>query len=518
MKQRLLLLAFFSAYFSFLAFSSAQIIAPKREFRGVWVATVANIDYPREGTTEVFALQEQWKNMIERHKKIGFNVIIAQVRPASDAFYPTESAPWSKYLTGKQGTAPADSFDPLKFMIEETHKQGMEFHAWFNPYRATLDFDTVNLAPNHVFRRHRDWVVRYGPRFYLNPGIPEVRKHLVTVVNEVVGGYDIDAVHFDDYFYPYKVVNEEFPDTATFSKYGEKFNDIAAWRRSNIDSLIENVSKSVKALKPHVQFGVSPFGVWRNKEQDPLGSDTRAGATTYDDLYADVIKWLKAGWIDYVIPQLYWNIGFAPADHATLVGWWGARTYERNLYVGHAAYKVANNAESAWNDPNEIPKQIQLSRRAATVQGSAYFSSKPILENRLGLRDSLAAYYQLPALIPIPPDATLKPFSEPTLLKPKIQLAQNRVRLRWKPNAKDADNQPAYYVVYRFFGSRPGDYEDPQNIIHISEFQKKDKRFQHMDFTIEKPQTYTYVVKAVNRQHIEGQPSKPRKVTLSKKK
>lgn len=514
--QTLLIPSFF--ILSFLHSSVAQPNVPKREFRGVWVATVANIDYPRQPTTDIIALKEQWKNLLDRYKETGLNAVIFQVRPAADALYPTQLAPWSKYLIGRQATAsPQEVFDPLQFVIEETHRAGMEFHAWFNPYRATMDFDTINLAANHVFRQHRDWVVRYGPKFYLNPGIPQVRQHLTAVVSEVVSRYDIDAVHFDDYFYPYKIANEVFPDSSQFTQYGTNFTSIEDWRRSNIDSLIENVTTSIKKIKPYVQFGVSPFGVWRNKEVDALGSDTRAGATTYDDLYADVVKWLKAGWLDYVIPQLYWNIGFAPADHAKLVGWWGARNYERNLYIGHAAYKVENNPEIAWSDPNEIPKQIMLGRRNAIVQGSAYFSSKPVLENRLGLRDSLQVYYKAMSMLPIPPDATLKPFATPTLLKPKLQLKENRVRLRWTPNKADRKLQPAYYVVYRFYGSRIGDFEDPQNIIHISEFHKVNKRFQHMDFTIERNANYTYVVTAVNRQHVEGRPSSGRNVRIGRK-
>lgn len=350
------------------------------EFRGVWVATVANIDYPRQPSADTIALKEQWKNLIAQYKEIGFNAVIFQVRPAADAFYPSQFVPWSKYLIGRQVPARSESFDPLQFIIAETHRAGMEFHAWFNPYRATMDLDTASLAPNHVFNQHRDWVVRYGTRYYLNPGVPAVRQHFTQIVAEVVSKYDVDAVHFDDYFYPYKIAGESFPDSLEFEQYGEDFGNVEDWRRSNTDSLIENIHRTIKILKPYVQLGVSPFGVWRNRDRDDTGSDTRAGATTYDDLYADITKWLRYGWLDYVVPQLYWSIGFKPADHATLLGWWGTRNYERNLYVGHAAYKVANNADTAWSDPNEIPKQIRLNRRNAISSGSVFLVQKRYLK------------------------------------------------------------------------------------------------------------------------------------------
>ncbi len=494
--------------------NAQPLLSPKREFRGVWVATVSNIDFPRQPTTNPIAHKEQWKYLIERFKETGFNAVIAQVRPAADAFYPSELAPWSEYLTGKQGLPPEPLYDPLEFMIEETHKAGMEFHAWFNPYRATTDLDTITLAPNHPFRTHRDWMIRYNNKFYFNPALPQVREYLIGVVAEVVAKYDIDAVHFDDYFYPYKVLNEVFPDSLDFVKYGAGYGNVEDWRRSNVDSLVSGIHSMIKLIKPYVQFGVSPFGVWRNKDKDPTGSDTRAGATAYDDLYADVVKWMRLGWIDYCIPQLYWNIGFPPADHATLLGWWGSRTYERNLYIGHAAYKVQNDREPAWSSPDEIPKQIQLNRRNAVTQGSAFFSAKSILENRLGIRDSLALYYKRPALMPLPPDVYMKRFREPVLLRPRLQKNERRVRLRWKPNSEDRQVQPTYYVVYRFYGSKTGDFEDAESIIHISPLFKKDNRFQYMDFTIEDNTNYTYVVTAVNRQHLESRTSNARTVEV----
>ena len=258
-------------------YSQNEPLPPKREFRGVWIATVNNIDYPRNSTVYSVALKEQYKKLIEKYKDMGFNAIIFQIRPSGDALYPTDLAPWSKYLTGKQGRSPAPYFDPLEFFIEETHKLGMEFHAWLNPYRATTNLDTFSLSEQHMLFQHRDWMMKYGGKYYFNPALPEVRQHLTDVVTEVVENYNVDAIHFDDYFYPYRIKNVPLQDTINFIKYGRNFDKIEDWRRNNVDELIQMVFTSVKQLKPHVKFGISPFGVWRNRENDPRGSDTRGG-------------------------------------------------------------------------------------------------------------------------------------------------------------------------------------------------------------------------------------------------
>lgn len=514
MKNRsigLLVLIFFAAALR------AQPDSPKREFRGVWVATVSNIDFPRAPTPEAIAHKEQWKKLLERYKEIGLNAVIVQVRPAADAFYPSALAPWSKYLTGKQGTPPQPDYDPLKFMIEEAHRQGFEFHAWLNPYRATTDTDTMSLSKDHAFYKHRDWMVKYGDRFYFNPALPAVRQHLRDIVLEVVTKYDVDAIHFDDYFYPYKIRGEVFPDSTDFWRYGNRFNNIDDWRRSNVDSLIETVSTTIKEIKPYVKFGVSPFGVWRNRDKDPAnGSDTRASQTCYDDLYADVLKWVRLGWLDYVAPQLYWNIGFPPADHQILLNWWSTRVQEVELYIGHAAYKVANNQEPAWHDANEIPKQIELNRRNFKSAGSIYFSSKSLLENRLGVRDTLDVYYQRPALLPSPATVLEKTNQAPVLRALKVK--DSDVRVRWKPNKVDKASPAAYYVVYRFLGTKTENFnwEDPENIIHITPFFDKKKKFEFVDTRAEEGITQQYAVVAVNRQHVESKPSTLRAIKFGK--
>lgn len=484
---------------------------PKREFRGVWVATVNNLDFPKRPTTWPTAHKEEWKNMLKKLKELGFNAVIFQVRPAGDAFYFSEFAPWSEYLTGKQGLPPSPEYDVLQFLIEETHNNGMEFHAWFNPFRATMGLDTAALHPLHVFNQHRNWVVRYGRRFYLNPGIPQVRSHVRDVVAEVVSKYDVDGVHFDDYFYPYPVANEIFPDSLEFRAYGSSYKDIGDWRRSNVDEVVELVSTSIREIRPNVYFGVSPFGVWRNKDKDPMGSETRASIGSYDDLYADVLGWLRNGWIDYVAPQIYWNIGFEPADYATLNRWWSLHTSGRQLFIGHAAYKVGNDRQEQWNEPGEIGRQITFSRRDRRVNGSIFFRALSVLDDPLGLKDSLRVYYKEPALLPERPELSQAVFSSPDLRKVKNQ--RGKARVIWKPAREDQERPPAYYVVYRFAGNGVGDMEDPRNIRHVSNINGGGKKFQFVDSAIEEGQTYTYLITAVNRAHTESAASESTAVT-----
>ncbi len=377
---------------------------PKYEFRAVWIATVVNIDWPREPGLSVGQQKKEFLDILDFYQKLNFNAVIVQVRAAGDAFYPSTYEPWSKYLTGTEGTAPDPYYDPLEWMISEAHQRGLEFHAWFNPYRATFNKDTLELAANHAFHTHHDWMISYGKRYYFNPGLPEVRQYTTDVIMEVVNQYNIDGVHFDDYFYPYKVAGEVFADSITFVNHGNDIEPIEDWRRANVDSLIKDISDSIRAVKPWVQFGISPFGVWRNASVDSLGSDTRAGQTTYDDLYADPLKWMEEKWIDNIIPQLYWNMDYPPASHRKLVKWWAEQDYEGHLYIGHGAYKVKNNKDKAWKKYREIPMQVDLARSTTEVNGSVYFSAKTLQRNHKPLvRRLKKRKYRYPALRPPAP-------------------------------------------------------------------------------------------------------------------
>jgi uncharacterized lipoprotein YddW (UPF0748 family) len=493
---------------------SQAIKPPKRELRAAWVATVLNIDYPRSPTTNPIALKEQYRNLMDQLQETGMNAVIVQVRPAGDAFYPSVYAPWSTYLSGRQGAPPEDNFDPLAFMLEETRQRGMEFHAWINPFRASMNLDTASMHLTHPVNQHPNWLVAYGGKMYFDPGIPEVRRHLVDVVGELVDNYDLDGIHIDDYFYPYPVKDTPFPDSATFKFYGQPFKDVNDWRRNNTDELVQALHQRIKSVRPTIQFGVSPFGVWRNKSDEaPQGSDTRAGVTSYDDLYADVVKWIDRGWLDYIMPQIYWNIGYEPADHQTLVQWWSKNSRELPLYIGHGAYKVGNNAVVAWNDPAEIPKQIDLNRRNFRTVGSAYFSAKSLQANPMRLKDSLRYYYRHAALWLERPELELPKLAPVEQLRPKWR--NDAVRLRWRPGkGRDGLTQAAhYYVVYRFPGQQIADFEDPANILAVTPLATEvDRKIVFYDNATEVGQTYTYAVRAVNRANVESNPSNSRSV------
>lgn len=372
--------------------------SPNYEFRAVWVATVENIDWPSKRTLSVAEQQAEFIRLVEMHHRNGMNALIVQIRPAADAFYSSSLEPWSEYLTGKQGLPPVPYYDPLEFMIRETHKRGMEFHAWLNPYRAVFNIIRSSVAPNHISKQHPEWFVNYGDKKYFNPGIPAVRTHVAEVVKDIVKRYSIDAIHMDDYFYPYKIPGREFPDQSAFLLYGKGMTK-DEWRRSNCDSIIVLLHRTIRNTNPKVKFGISPFGVWRNKHQDPMGSETRSGPTNYDELYADVLLWLQKGWIDYIAPQLYWERGHALAAYDILLRWWNEHGYGKHLYIGHGIYRAGSN--TAWKNRNEIPEQITSLRNHENVQGSIYYNSSSFNKNPNGWNDSLQQnYYRYPALVP----------------------------------------------------------------------------------------------------------------------
>lgn len=359
--------------------------------RGVWISTVFNLDWPSAGSYGNQEKQKQeYVQMLDELQNMGLNAVFVQVRPAADAIYPSTLVPWSKFLTGTQGKDPG--YDPLAFMVEETHRRGMQFHAWFNPFRAATDAKTETLAANNVVKQHPQWIVNSGNKPYINPGIPEARQHIIATIMEVVNRYDIDGVHLDDYFYP---SNGNFPDDATFKAYNSKgFTDKAAWRRDNINQFVQQLDQSIKSVKPQVQFGISPFGVWRNKAMDQTGSDTKAGVTAYDHMHADVRTWIQQGWIDYVTPQIYWSMSFAPAQYDKLVTWWAneVRGTDVTLYIGHAPYKLGTN-EAGWQNAQEIINQLNYNTMHPEVKGSIFFSAKDLRKNPLGLIQELRNYY-----------------------------------------------------------------------------------------------------------------------------
>ncbi len=385
--------------FSFFCFFSFELAAQnKPELRAVWVATVSNIDWPSSGNYNPDSQRIEFIRLLDMHKANGMNAVVAQVRPATDAFYPSQYEPWSQWLTGKQGQPPSPYYDPLKFMIEETHKRGMEFHAWMNPYRAMFNVNSSSISATHITRLHPDWFLQYGETKYFDPGNKEVLNYVANVVKDVVSRYAVDAVHFDDYFYPYRIAGKEFPDDENYRRYGNGMNK-EDWRRSNVDSIIVKLKTIIKQANAKCQFGISPFGVWRNADKDPEGSNTHAGQTNYDDLYADILLWLKKDWIDYVAPQLYWEFGHKAAPFEVLVDWWSKHTYGKNCYIGLGIYRAGSN--EAWKDKTQLPRQIELIRNTPNINGMIFFSSKSFNNNPNGWNDSLRTnYFSVPVPTP----------------------------------------------------------------------------------------------------------------------
>lgn len=368
------------------------------EFRAVWIASVDNIDWPSKKGIAVDSQKAEFIRLLNLHKQNGMNAIIMQIRPATDAFYPSAYEPWSEWLSGVQGKPPTPYYDPLQFMINETHKRNMEFHAWCNPYRADFKIGSASIAPSHITRLHPDWFLDYGDKKYFDPGNKNAQTFVEEVIRDITERYDVDAIHFDDYFYPYRIAGKEFPDSVSFKRYGKGMNK-EEWRRSNVDSIILALANSIKKTKPWVKFGISPFGVWRNSDKDARGSNTKAGQTNYDDLYADILLWLQKGWIDYVAPQLYWEFGHKAAPYEVLIDWWSKHTYGKHCYIGLGIYRAGSN--DAWKDSTQLPRQIKLLRNTNNIQGMIFFSSKTFNKNPNGWNDSLRLnYFKELSLIP----------------------------------------------------------------------------------------------------------------------
>ena len=372
---------------------------PLYEFRGVWVASVVNCDWPSAKTLTTEEQKAEFIKLADLHQRNGMNALIVQVRPSGDALYPSKYEPWSEFLTGKQGVAPNPYYDPLQFMIDETHKRGMEFHAWLNPYRAVFSNKESSVAATHLSKTKPHLFLNYDGKKFFNPALPEVRSHFINIINDLIERYAIDGIHIDDYFYPYPdAKGTEFPDWKYYKMYGNGLSK-ADWRRSNCDSIIKQIWQAVNAQPRRVKFGVSPFGVWRNASQDINGSNTKAGVTNYDNLYADILLWVKKGWVDYTVPQLYWERGHNLCDFDTLLDWWSKYTGGRHLYIGQAPYRAGTT--KGWRDKNELPNEIKNLRKYATVQGSVYFSSISFNRNPNGWNDSLQQnYYSTPAIVP----------------------------------------------------------------------------------------------------------------------
>jgi uncharacterized lipoprotein YddW (UPF0748 family) len=432
----------------------SQINEPKREFRGAWLHTVGNQKY-REMTTD--QMKQHFIDILDEFEKAKINAVIFQVRPQADAFYTNSIEPWSRFITGEQGVAPSPVWDPLQFMVEECHKRGMELHAWFNPYRVTSS-DREVLHKEHLYHKKPHLFVKYGKQIYFDPGEPEACEHTLKVIADVVERYDIDAVHFDDYFYPYKITENgkvvDFPDNKSFEKYGAKDgftketrND---WRRNNVNILIEALSKTIKDIKPWVKFGISPFGVWRNVSSDPAGSNTSAGCENYDDLYADIKLWVEKRWIDYNVPQLYFDIGHPLADYETLIEWWSNNNYGENLYIGQDISKTVKVKSRAKEGEflNQLPRKMELVRNNKNVHGNVWWSGYSLVNNPNGFTDSLKTKYQKYIAL-MPQYKHIDTIAPDPVQNLRFEETADGTFLKWDAPTTDDEMQKAvYYCIY----------------------------------------------------------------------
>ena len=377
------------------------IPSPPREFRAAWIATVANIDWPSEPGLSTERQQSELRTLLDRAAELRLNAVILQVRPAADAFYPSELEPWSEYLTGEMGSPPEPFYDPLAFAVEEAHNRGLELHAWFNPYRAYHASAESAISPDHISKRMPDVVREYGDYLWLDPGEPEAHNHTLNVILDVVERYDIDGVHFDDYFYPYKAYAEpgetDFPDGASWARAQQSGNTLSRddWRRQNVDRLIEELYREIKARKPHVKFGISPFGIWR-----PGYPEGTTGFDAYSELYADARKWLREGWVDYFTPQIYYRIAQHGQPYPLMLRWWiEQNVHGRHMWPGN----YTGRARSAW-PVEEIPGQIYVTRAQPGASGNVHFSMRVFMQNPDSLVETLlSTAYAQPALIPASP-------------------------------------------------------------------------------------------------------------------
>ncbi len=494
---------------SIASFSVLAQNSPKHEFRAAWVATVKNIDWPSKPGLSSSRQKDEFRRILDMHEMNGFNAIIVQIRPSSDAFYFSELEPWSRYLTGTSGKAPDPYYDPLTFMIDEAHNRNLEFHAWFNPYRAVVDMKELPEDSTNIFYRKPEWFVKYGNRMYFDPGIPEVRTYVTNIIKDVTKRYDIDAIHFDDYFYPYRIANVEFPDSVSFQNYGQNFtsNTKDDWRRANVNTVIKMLSDTIKSVKPWVKFGISPFGVWRNKSDDPRGSDSQAGVTNYDDLFADVLLWMDNDWIDYVIPQLYLHIDHPKLSFKKVMDWWNEQDYNGHIYIGHASYRIGlEDQVEAWMNPSEVPNQIRLTRKSKNMLGSAFYNTNSFFSNPLGITDTLRneLYKNIALVPPMPWLDSIAPDKPVNLL---VANEFSGIHLSWA----SSDSTTKYFVIYRFYKNKLNDTNNAENILAII---RANSPF-YIDKTVQNRKKYTYAISSLDRLYNE---SKVVKSTLIKRK
>ena len=483
----------------------------KADFRGAWIQTAWQDRYQRMAPEQCKAYLTSLVDMLHQ---TGFNAVIFQVRPEGDAFYQSHYEPWSRFLTGKQGKAPVPQWDPMDYMIKLCHDRQMEFHAWINPYRVSTS-KSLTMDRQHIYHQHPEWFVEYDNKLYFNPGLPESRAFIRSVVKDIVGRYDVDAIHMDDYFYPYPVAGKVFDDKWAFETYAPELGidttlpeALSNFRRCNVDILIKTVNEDIKFLKPWVRFGISPFGIYRNKGSWEGGSET-GGTQCYDDLYADVLLWARNGWVDYLIPQVYWEIGHRLADYSTLVKWWSDNVPTScHLYIGQNIERSLDGAASNANTPSlsqshyQFAKKLSLAYSSGKIKGNCYWYAYQIEDNQYGVRDYLShSVFVNRALLPAYDNLDKK--APEKVKKFDATLANHQLTLTWTVDETDDYAQrPQHFNVYRFAKGEKAKVKDCSHLIG----QTNEPCF--VDATIEIPQTYTYVITAVDAFNNEGSGAK----------
>ncbi len=487
-------LLFFSCGTSKKSLTHVTEAAPKREFRGAWVQTVWQSRYSQMNSA---AMKYYIADMVRKFDEAGINAVIFQIRPEADAFYRSELEPWSRFLTGVQGRAPDDpTFDPLAFIIEECHQRGMELHAWLNPYRVKASLDNT-LSENHIYWRFPERFVTYGNQLFFDPGLPENREFICEVVRDIVSRYHVDAIQMDDYFYPYPVAGTPFPDDESFQIYaasqGFSPSQRDDWRRNNVNLLIRQIKLTIAHTKPWVRFGISPFGIYRNRRNDPKGSDTN-GLQNYDDLYADIKLWVKEGWIDYNLPQLYWEIGHAAADYNTLLQWWNDNNYGQHLYIGQDLKRSI--------DKQELALKISQSREMSFVHGNCYWYGYQILDNVEGVADVMKSdLHRSKSLIPA---YTHMHKGRPAAVKKLTDVYTEDMHFLTWDHKKEPENPESAqrFVVYRFRRGEKVDIRRAENIVDITP-----DNFYVLPYEGNESR-YVYVVTALDAFHNESKPAK----------
>ena len=473
----------------------------KREFRGAWIQAV-NGQFIGMSTSE---LQHTLRTQVEALQRAGINAIIFQVRPEADALYMSYYEPWSRYLTGEQGLAPDPYWDPLQFMIDECHRRGMELHAWINPYRAKTK-NTKTLGLKHPYKKNPERFIDYDGMLIFNPALKENRDYICTIVTDIVKRYDVDGLHIDDYFYPYPVPGVEFDDEQSFRADPRGFTNKGDWRRDNVNLLVEQLHRTIRSVKPWVKFGISPFGIYRNQKSDPEGSATN-GLQNYDDLYADILLWIEKGWVDYTIPQIYWEIGHKAADYETLVGWWAQHANGRPLFIGQDVMRTVKATDATQPGQHQQSRKMQLQRSYESIGGSCQWPASAVVDNAGGYATALTNEYH--RWLSLQPAFPFIDSNAPDKVRGLnvIRTEKGPVLLWTPPRYKNEMNRPIKYVVYRFSRGEKIDLDDATKIVGFT---------QNTFFLLANEDgntKYTFVVTALDRLHNESKGQK-QKITL----